>query len=159
MTVWWAGIGRSRGWHFSHRDQAPESIKHLRIVINQGSQPIKGYSNGWSNSTTDPAKTSQTGALCVKIRLRYSDTFWYTTIRGYTQMEYLFLYASGLHSTSFSIYCTNQGGTQEWAKYLYLLVWGGRILPKWECYTGYAISHIIIMRALDNNTFYNKFWS
>ena len=32
-----------------------------------------------------------------------------STHKGYTQMEYPFVYATGLYSTSFSRYCTTQG--------------------------------------------------
>ena len=39
--------------------------------------------------------------------------------KGRTQMEYPFLYAPGLCSTSFSIYCTTQGAYRNCARFLF----------------------------------------
>ena len=43
-------------------------------------------------------------------------------------MQYPFVDAPGLHSTSFSMLYTPGGGIQEWDKCLYLHVWGDWIL-------------------------------
>ena len=59
-----------------------------------------------------------------------------STHKEHTQMEYLFVYAPGLCSTSYSMYCTTQGGgVKEWDKCLHLHVWGGAVSCKWDCYT------------------------
>ena len=141
MTVWWAGISRSRVWHFSHRDQAPESIKHLRIGINQGHGILYGIRIEDRSTSGNPVETYQTGALCknkaqIDYRCNILIHYHFSSIHnGCTQKCFVYasyVYVRGLHSTSLSIYCTTQGAH----RYLHLDVWGGGILWEWECHTG-----------------------
>ena len=71
-------------------------------------------------------------------------TFWYSLIfnlsahKVCTQMEHLFVYTLGLHSTSFSMYYTTMMCKGMGYSCFRLHLWGGVLLCNWKCYTGWC---------------------